>query len=291
MPDLKQIAREFHAKKRLGQNFLINSERLSEISLALNLAPGDHVLEIGPGLGFLTAELAASGASVKAVELDKQCIKALEDRSFPNLKLIEADFLACDLAAILTEKTKIVGNIPYNITSPIIARLLGEIGEPSPWLSEIDSIILTVQREVAHRLVAKAGDDHYSQISLLINYFAEAELLFLVQPQEFYPIPDVTSAVVRLIPHAAPPVQCHNHKLLRQLIQAGFRQRRKMLKNNLGFLKLPAEQIADIFRQLNFDPQVRAERLSLKQFALLSDAYSQLQLSPETLKKGASSRV
>jgi len=291
MPDLKQIARDFHAKKRLGQNFLINSERLSEIGSALKLQPSDHVLEIGPGLGFLTTELVASGARLTAVELDKECVQALTALSLPAFNLIEADFLECDLAAILTEKTKIIGNIPFNITTPIIARLLGEIGEPSPWLSQIDSIVLTVQRELGRRLVARPGDDDYSQITLLIDYFAKSELLFTIAPEEFYPAPEVTSAVVRLTPHAKPPIQCENKKLLRHLIQAGFRQRRKMLKNNLGFLKLPPEQISEIFRQLNFDPQVRAERLSLAQFALLADACSQEEFSPDGAKEGAPSTV
>jgi 16S rRNA (adenine1518-N6/adenine1519-N6)-dimethyltransferase len=291
MRDLKQIARDFHAKKRLGQNFLVNSERLTEISSALKIQPSDHVLEIGPGLGFLTTELAASGARLTAVELDKECIRGLAALSLPGLNLIEADFLECDLATILSEKTKIIGNIPYNITTPIIARLLGEIGEPSPWLSQIDSIVLTVQREVGRRLVARPGDDDYSQITLLIDYFAKSELLFMIAPDEFYPVPDVTSAVVRLTPHAAPPIECSNEKLLRQLVKAGFRQRRKMLRNNLGFLKLPAEQISEIFRELNFDPQVRAERLSLKQFALLADTCSQSKYSPDGVKKGTPSTV
>jgi 16S rRNA (adenine1518-N6/adenine1519-N6)-dimethyltransferase len=291
MPDLKQIARDFHAKKRLGQNFLVNSERLTEISSALKIQPSDHVLEIGPGLGFLTTDLAASGARLTAVELDKECIRGLEALSLPGLNLIEADFLQCDLATILSEKTKIVGNIPYNITTPIIARLLGEIGEPSPWLSQIDSIVLTVQREVARRLVARPGDDDYSQITLLIDYFAKSELLFMIGAEEFFPVPDVTSAVVRLTPHAAKPIECSNDKLLRQLVKAGFRQRRKMLKNNLGFLRLPAEQISEIFRELNFDPQVRAERLSLKQFALLADICSQSKYSPDGVEKGTPSTV
>jgi 16S rRNA (adenine1518-N6/adenine1519-N6)-dimethyltransferase len=290
-PDLKQRARDFHAKRRLGQNFLVNPERLSEIAHAIDILPSDHVLEIGPGLGFLTTRLAALGARLTAVELDRECISTLDALSLPRFNLIHADFLECDLASILSEKTKIIGNIPFNITTPIIARLLGEIGEPSPWLSQIDSVVLTVQREVGRRLVARPGDDDYSQITLLIDYFAKSELLFMIQPDEFYPVPDVTSAVVRLVPHAAPPVQCADTKLLRQLIQAGFRQRRKMLRNNLGFLKLPQARITEVFEKLNFDPQVRAERLSLKQFAMMSDAFSQTNTHPDDVKHGAPSTV
>jgi 16S rRNA (adenine1518-N6/adenine1519-N6)-dimethyltransferase len=291
MSDLKERAREFHAKKRLGQNFLTNADRLSQIAAALNIKPGERVLEIGPGLGFLTKVLSQSGAYLTAVELDGQCVRMLNELSLPHLSLIESDFLTCDLSKILSEKTKVVGNIPYNITSPIIAKLLGEIGEPSPWLSAIDSIVLTVQREVALRLVASAGDDHYSQISLLIEYFAEAEMLFSIEPEEFYPVPEVRSAVVRIKPRLKPPIQCRNHKLLRQIIQAGFRQRRKMLKNNLAFLKLHQVEILAVFGRLNFDPQVRAERLSLKQFALLTDAFLDMIVDSGEVGKGASSAV
>jgi 16S rRNA (adenine1518-N6/adenine1519-N6)-dimethyltransferase len=272
LQSLKEKARHFRAKKRLGQNFLINPEILSKIVRAFELKENDHVLEIGPGLGFLSQLLVEAGARLTAIEVDSECVKKLRALSLPRMELIQSDFLDSDLSALLSEKTKVIGNIPYNITSPIIAKLLGEIGKPSPWLGAIDSIILTVQREVASRLVALPGGEDYSQITLLINYFAQAELLFLIEPEDFYPIPEVTSAVVRLVPYATPPVSCLNTKLLRQLIRSGFRQRRKMLRNNLGFLKISPDKLLEVFAELNFDPQVRAERLGLKQFALLADA-------------------
>jgi len=268
---LKQQARAFHSKKRLGQNFLINPDVLAQITRALAVEPGDHVLEIGPGLGFLTAVLLGSGAKVTAVELDEECVQILQDLSLPGLTVIHQDFLQCDLKDILKDKTKVIGNVPYQITTPILVRLLGEIGEPAPWLKSIESIVLTVQREVAERFVAKVGEEEYSQISVLVRYFAAADLLFTVAAENFYPIPEVTSAVVRLVPHAQPPVTCADHKLLRQVVHAGFQQRRKMLKNNLSFLGLDQKQIMDVFNKLNFDPQVRAERLGLEQFALLAD--------------------
>jgi 16S rRNA (adenine1518-N6/adenine1519-N6)-dimethyltransferase len=269
---LKQQARAFHTKKRLGQNFLINPDILAQITRALAVQPGDHVLEIGPGLGFLTAVLLGSGARVTAVELDEDCVKALEELSLPGLTVIHQDFLQCDLKTILEGKTKVIGNVPYQITTPILVRLLGEIGEPAPWLKSIESIVLTVQREVGERFVAKVGEDDYSQISVLVRYFAAAEMLFTVAPENFYPVPEVTSAVVKFIPHAEIPVSCTDHKLLRQVVAAGFQQRRKMLKNNLSFIGLDQKQIMDVFNNLNFDPQVRAERLGLDQFALLADA-------------------
>jgi len=272
LQNLREKARHFKMKRRLGQNFLINPEILSKIVRALDLKENDHVLEIGPGLGFLSQVLIEAGARLTAIEVDGECVKKLRALSLPRFEVIQSDFLDCDLSPLLSEKSKVIGNIPYNITSPIIAKLLGEIGESSPWLGAIDSVMLTVQREVARRLVALPGEEDYSQITLLINYFAQAELLFLIEPEHFYPIPEVISAVVRLVPYAAPPISCLNTKLLRQLIRSGFRQRRKMLRNNLGFLKIGPDELLEVFATLNFDPQVRAERLGLKQFALLADA-------------------
>jgi 16S rRNA (adenine1518-N6/adenine1519-N6)-dimethyltransferase len=271
-PELKQKARAFNAKKRLGQNFLVDPAVLSKIASGLEISAGEPVLEIGPGLGFLTTKLLDSGARLTAVELDKECVQVLRKLESPTLNLVQADFLACDLTEILAAKTKVVGNIPYNITSPIIAKLLGEIGQPSAWLHNIESVTLTVQLELAQRLVAGPGSADYSQISVLVAYFARPEILFLVEPEQFHPIPEVRSAVVRLTPHAAPPVSCKNVKLLKQVIKSGFRQKRKMLANNLSFLRFSREQCADLFSDLNFDPQVRAESVSLKQFCLLADA-------------------
>jgi 16S rRNA (adenine1518-N6/adenine1519-N6)-dimethyltransferase len=274
--DLRKEAQAFHSKKRLGQNFLVNPDALAKIVTLAKCHPGDHVLEIGPGLGFLTRALLDAGACVTAVELDKECVQALKDRSLAGLSLIHQDFLQSDLNTILKEKTKVVGNVPYQITTPILSKLLGEIGAPSPWLPSIESIVLTVQKEVAQRLVAKAGEEHYSQISLLIQYFAQAEMLMTIAADDFFPVPEITSAVVRLVPIGQPPIVCRDHKLLRQIISAGFKQRRKMLKNNLSFLHLDQELIMASFSRLNFDPQVRAERLGLKEFALLADELSSM---------------
>jgi len=277
--NLKERAQAFQSKKRLGQHFLINQETLVRIAHSQDISPLDHILEIGPGLGFLTSVLLETGASITAVELDIDCVKVLNDLTCPQLKVIHQDFLQCNLAEILEEKTKVIGNIPYQITTPILCRLLGEIGEPTPWLKSIQSIVLTVQQELAKRLVARAGEDDYSQISVLVQYFTEAKLLFTVAPEDFYPIPEVTSAVVRLVPHVSPPVQCNDHKLLRQVVKAGFKQRRKMLKNNLSFLAYDQEIIMAVFDKLNFDPQVRAERLDLQQFALLANELSKTKQS------------
>lgn len=235
------------------------------------------MLEIGPGLGFLTRILAQSKAHITAVELDADCVECLKDRGLPsNVHVVHGDFLDFDLAHIKSDNIKVIGNVPYQITTPIIARLLGEIDAPSPWLHRIETIVMTVQLEVARRLTAQAGSDDYSQISTLVNYYATGKLLFQVEPTSFSPVPEVTSAVVQLTPLDSPAVKCRNTRLLRQLIRAGFKQRRKMLRNNLSFLHLSNQEISMLFRKLNLDPQTRAERLSLSQFARLADEIEEI---------------
>jgi 16S rRNA (adenine1518-N6/adenine1519-N6)-dimethyltransferase len=288
---LLEQAQDFHAKRRLGQNFLVDADMLTQIAQALQIKSTDHVLEIGPGLGFLTAILLGSGAAVTAVELDRECVDILNSLALPHLNLIHEDFLKVDLAELLKERTKVIGNIPYNITSPIIARLFGEIGAPSPWIGNVESLVMTVQKEVGLRLCAKPGEEDYSMISVLVGYYAEAEMLFDVSRDNFHPIPEVTSAVVRMIPRPEPAVSCTNPKLLRQIVRAGFKQRRKMMRNNLSFLKLTHEEITTIFNKLNFDPQVRAERLGLPQFALLADEVAKIRTKLEEEEEEPSSAV
>jgi 16S rRNA (adenine1518-N6/adenine1519-N6)-dimethyltransferase len=192
--------------------------------------------------------------------------------SLPRLTLIHDDFLQVDLDKIITPHTKVIGNIPYNITTPIISKLLGEIGQPSPWLSNIQLVVLTVQLELAERLVASPGKKDYSQITLLMNYFGTAEIVFKLSAKDFSPVPKVDSAVIKFVPHCQQSISCRNHGLLRQIIQTAFARRRKMLKNNLLSLHISEAAINQVFDQLNFDPHVRAENLSLAQYARLTDA-------------------
>ncbi len=274
---LTELARSFHTKKHLGQHFLVDTEALSDIVEAAQLEPGERVLEIGPGAGFLTRFLIESGASIVAVELDREAVQSLDKLNTGNLEVVHGDFLRYDINSALTDgqKLNVVGNVPYQITAPIVAHLFGEIGEPSPWLTRIKSVVLTVQLEVAERFTATPGGKDYSQVTLLVNYFANAKLIRKVPKESFYPVPNVNSAVVRFDLLEKPAIECTNNKLLRQVIKAGFSQRRKMLKNTLSFLNLPQDKLDDVFRKLSFDPQVRAERLSLKQFALLADALNE----------------
>lgn len=265
-----RLASRFHTKKRLGQNFLIDPDALQNITDALDIADGDSVLEIGPGIGFLTRFLSAKGANLHVVELDWECCINLKDLEIPNVTVHQQDFLQFDLAS-QPSHLKIAGNVPYQITTPILCYIFGEIGAPSPWFQNVDKVVLTVQKEVAERFVAKPGTSDYSKITLLTNYFSEAEILHILPPDCFYPAPKVTSAVVRFTPLKQPPIECGNHKLLRQVIKAGFGQKRKMLRNNLSFLKQPLSALDKVFREMNLDPQTRAERLSLQQFARLTD--------------------
>jgi 16S rRNA (adenine1518-N6/adenine1519-N6)-dimethyltransferase len=277
---LLKAAKTFHTKKHLGQNFLVAPAVLATITQTLELSQVDRVLEIGPGIGFLTRNLAATGATVTAVELDSEAIRSLQELRLPGCEIINDDFLRFDISkqiALLPtgDKLKVAGNVPYQITAKIIARLFGELDKPSPWWQALGTIVLTVQLEVARRFVAQPGESDYSQITLLTNFYSQPEIITVVPAGSFYPVPKVDSAVVRFTPRAVPAVAPGNARLFKQIIQAGFRQRRKMLRNNLSFLKLSAEQLSSVFKALNLDPQVRAERLSLAQLAAFTDACEQ----------------
>ena len=248
---------------------------MRRITESLSLTANDTVIEIGPGLGFLTRFLCETGASIVAVELDREAVADLGGFSLPGLNIVHADFLSYDLAEI-KGPFKVVGNVPYQITTPIVCRLFGEIGSPQLWFSNIEKVVLTVQFEVAERFVAQPNTREYSQITLLTNYFCDAKILFQLAPEEFFPRPQVQSAVVEFTPRKNPPIDCANIKLLRQLIKAGFSQRRKMLRNNLSFLKLSDQELSQVFKQIDLDPQTRAERLSLNTFAELTNRLDEI---------------
>lgn len=279
---LLKLARSFHTKKKLGQHFLVSEEVLSSIVNALELSPEDEVLEIGPGIGFLTRVLCAAAKSVVAVELDRESIETLKELKLENLSIKHGDFLAYDISSARfrepgstgwtqlprERKLKVVGNVPYQITGLILAHLLGEVGQPQAHLADIDCIVLTIQKEVAERMVARPGSKSYSRLTLLVSYFCKAEYLLDVNADKFFPPPRVDSAVVKLVPLDAPPVTCNNLTLMRRVIKSGFAQRRKMLRNALTSLGIDLAELNQLFKELKFDPQVRAESLSLHQFAM-----------------------
>lgn len=265
-------ARKVWAKKKLGQNFFVDPEGLSRIVESMAITKNDHVLEIGFGLAFLTEALAATGAKITGVELDRELIESSANRFPGHVQLIHGDFLDFDLSSLTPPITKIVGNVPYQITSPIIAHIFGEIGEPSPWCGNLSCVVMTIQKEVADRLIAKPGSKQYSHLTVLKDYFFDAEILFTVPPTSFFPVPDVTSSVVRLTPLQKPPINPKDMVLFKRILRAGFKSRRKMLKNNLSFLKIAETQITTIMRNAGINPNGRAEDLSIQQFSKLSDA-------------------
>ena len=272
--DLFQRAISVRSKKKLGQNFLVEPGTLQKIVETLNLTTADTVLEIGPGLGFLTELLCDTGARVYAVELDRELLEPLGklEQEYTNLTVIHGDILEFDLAQIKADRIKVVGNVPYQITTPIIAHIFGEIGEPAPWISRVAGLTMTVQVELARRICAPPGIKDYGQLTLLAQYYATSKILFKVGNEEFIPKPDVQSAVIEMTSLAKPPVAVEDPVFLRRVIVAGFKERRKMLKNNLTFTKLSETEIIAVFADLGISPSARAENLSLAQFAKIAQA-------------------
>jgi 16S rRNA (adenine1518-N6/adenine1519-N6)-dimethyltransferase len=258
-------------RKQFGQHWLRSEKALRRILQAAALTPQDRVLEIGPGRGMLTQGLLAEVAHLAAVEIDRDLCVHLRQKfdSATNFSLVEADFLELDLAT-LGMLDKVVANIPYNITGPILTKLLGTITTPNP--QPFQSLVLLVQQEVAQRLTAIPGSKLFGALSIRVQYLAQAEIICVVPAKAFYPPPKVDSAVIRLKPQL-PTVVAEQPQQLEHLVRLGFASRRKMLRNNL----LPVverEPLADILTQLDADPQARAEELTLEQWVKLSNALS-----------------
>ncbi|MCX8105883.1 MAG: 16S rRNA (adenine(1518)-N(6)/adenine(1519)-N(6))-dimethyltransferase RsmA [Ignavibacterium album] len=243
--------------KRLGQNFLKDKNILRKIYEFINPQEGERIIEIGPGEGALTEFLISSRAEVIAIEIDKRVIEHLQS-SFPDIKIINQDFLEVDLTQFHSSDLRIVGNIPYNITSPIIFKLIENH-------NLIRDAIFMVQYEVAKRITAKKGSKDYGILSVLLSYFAETELCFKVSPNVFYPKPKVFSAVVKI--KFKKNIDESLKKTFIQIVKAAFGNRRKTLKNSLS---------NSIFAQLNFsgcevDLSLRAEQLDLSDFIKLAE--------------------
>ena len=274
MVDYLQRAKYFRTKKRLGQNFLINSEVISDIIKFADIQPEDTVLEIGPGVGFVTEQLIKHAKKVIAVELDEEAIKELEKLNADNLEIIHADILKTDLNDLCVGKLKVVANIPYYITSPIIAHLLGEIDDlTNKNRAKIEDIILMVQEEVARRIVAteKSSGKQYGLLTILSQFWADCSILRLVGRKSFYPAPKVNSALVSMKVRKEPLLKLSDYSFFRRVIKAGFAQRRKTLKNCLlsaGFDKSKTEQA---LARLGLDENIRGEKLSIEQFGKLSE--------------------
>ena len=262
-------AHDFSFKKRFGQNFLIDSHVLDKIIQGAEIGKEDAVLEIGPGIGTLTQALCEAAEEVTAVEIDRDLIPILEKTlaAYDNVRIINEDILKLDLSAISEKPLKVVANLPYYITTPIIMGLF-ESGAP------LLSITVMVQKEVADRMQAAPGGKDYGALSLAVQYYAEAEIIANVPPNCFIPRPGVGSAVIRLTKHTAPPVQPKDEKFMFRLIRAAFAQRRKTLVNTLrndSSLSYSREQLETVLAAMGLPAAVRGERLSLAEFAELSD--------------------
>lgn len=265
---------EFMFQKKFGQNFLIDTHVLEKIISAAGITKNDCVLEIGPGIGTMTQYLAENAGHVVAVEIDRNLIPILKETlaDYDNVTVINEDILRVDIKALDEEYNggkpiKVVANLPYYITTPIIMGLF-ESGVP------IDNITVMVQKEVADRMKEGPGSKDYGALSLAVQYYAEPEIVANVPPNCFIPRPNVGSAVIRLTRHKEMPVEVKDPALMFKIIRASFNQRRKTLQNGLGNapeLPYTKEQIAAAIAEMGLTPTIRGEALSLAQFAQLSD--------------------
>ena len=268
----------FHFQKKFGQNFLIDTHVLERIIDEAGITKNDFVVEIGPGIGTMTQYLCEAAGAVAAVEIDKNLIPILADTlsEYDNVEVINKDILKVDIAALANEKNagrpiKVVANLPYYITTPIIMGLF-ESHVP------IESITVMVQKEVADRMQCGPGSKDYGALSLAVQYYARPEIVAIVPPNCFMPRPNVGSAVIRLTLHENPPITVKDESLMFRIIRASFNQRRKTLLNGLNNsteIAATKEQIQTAFEKLGFPANVRGETLTLKEFAALADAFAE----------------
>lgn len=266
---------QFNFQKKYGQNFLIDSNILEKIIAAAGVNQNDCVLEIGPGIGTMTQYLCENAREVVAVEIDKKLIPILEQdtlSSYDNITIINEDILKVDINAIVQEKNngnpiKVVANLPYYITTPIIMGLF-ESRVP------LDSITIMVQKEVAERMQVGPGTKDYGALSLAVQYYAKPEVMLTVPASCFMPRPNVDSAVIKLTRHDKPPVTVSDEKLMFDIIRASFNQRRKTLVNGLGNaagLNIKKEQVLSALEKMGLSPTMRGEALTLGEFAELTE--------------------
>lgn len=265
---------QFNFKKKYGQNFLIDPHALGKIMDAADVTQDDFVLEIGPGIGTMTQYLAKRAREVYAVEIDKNLIPILHDTlsAYKNVTILNADILKVDIPKLVEERNggrpiKIVANLPYYITTPIV---MGLFESRAP----LESITIMVQKEVAERMQQTPGSREYGALSLAVQFYAKPEIIAHVPPNCFLPRPKVPSAVIRLTRHEKTPVEVTDERLMFRIIRASFNQRRKTLANGLSNspeIHLPKEVIQQSIKELGVSANARGETLSLEQFARLSN--------------------
>ena len=276
---------QFHFAKKFGQNFLIDTHVLDKIVRAAEITPEDYVLEIGPGIGTLTQYLCESAKHVFAVEIDDNLIPILQDTlsAYDNVTVIHNDVLKLDINKLVEEKCegkriKVVANLPYYITTPI---LMGLFESHVP----MESVTVMVQKEVAQRMQALPGGKDYGALSLAVQFYAEPYIVANVPPNCFMPRPNVGSAVIRLDCLNRVPIEVSDEKLMFRLIRASFNQRRKTLQNGLANspeLSFSKEEIKSALEAMELSPTIRGEKLSLAQFAALADELKKIQQGGNT---------
>ncbi|MCU0551514.1 MAG: 16S rRNA (adenine(1518)-N(6)/adenine(1519)-N(6))-dimethyltransferase RsmA [Leptolyngbya sp. Prado105] len=266
------------ARKQFGQHWLKSEKALAKIVSSAELNERDRVLEIGPGTGILTRQLLGQAQRVVAVEIDRDLCPILLQKfaKTDNFLLLQGDFLTLEMDELLQpfpmfqNPRKVVANIPYNITGPILEKLLGTIANPNP--NPFDSIVLLLQKEVALRICGNPNSSHYGALSIRVQYLAEAEFMCDVPAKAFSPPPKVDSAVIRLKPRAV-EIPADDPRKLETLVKLGFSSRRKMLRNNLKSL-IEVENLNQLLESLGLNPQARAEDLSVEQWVRLSNAFA-----------------
>jgi 16S rRNA (adenine1518-N6/adenine1519-N6)-dimethyltransferase len=262
-------------KKQFGQHWLRNEQVLDRIITAAKIAPTDRILEIGPGTGILTRRLIPAASAVVAVEIDRDLCALLVKKlgNVDNFLLLENDFLSLDVDSVLNDfpkfqnANKVVANIPYNITGPILEKLLGNIVRPNE--KPFDSIVLLVQKEVGDRLYAKPSTKAFGALSIRVQYLAHCELICPVPARDFSPPPKVDSAVIRLTPRRL-DIEPTSPKVLDNLVRLGFGSRRKMLRNNLQGA-IDREALTELLISMEINTEARAEDLSIEQWIHLSN--------------------
>ncbi len=256
------------ARKRFGQNFLQDYGIIYNILASIAAKPDEHWVEIGPGLGALTEPLLSEKIRLDVVELDRDLVLILKEKfkNHPKLQIHSGDALRFDFSKLVesNEKLRVIGNLPYNISTPLMFHLLDNA-------TIISDMHFMLQKEVVDRICAQPGSKKYGRLSVMMRYYCSAELLFDVPPESFDPAPKVMSAIVRLVPHQQTPVQVDNMNNFKQVVTQAFSQRRKTLRNSLK--KTISEQ--DMM-SLNIDPKLRAENISINDFAKLSNFLDRL---------------
>ncbi len=267
-------SRNFVARKRFGQHFLVDKNIVAKIVAAADIRPGDVVIEIGPGMGALTDALAMSGAKVIAIELDRDLVEELKEKysDIKDIEIICADALKISYAEIakrLKKKLKVVANIPYNISTPILFKLFKE-------REVFTALLLMLQKEVAERVVAVPGKKDYGALSVFSQFFADVNIEFQIPPTAFYPVPKVYSSIVRFDILDKPRVEVEDMEIFKRVVKAAFGMRRKMILNALKVLGLPKDILRSLLLESAIDPRSRGETIGIDRFGYLSNLLSKL---------------